>query len=185
MQNILEILNTHQQVIEGLKSAEEQIKKAVIQILKTLQNGGTIFFMGNGGSAADAQHLAAEFIGRFVKERKALPAIALSTDSSILTSISNDYDFSTIFSRQLEALCKANDVVVGISTSGNSPNVLKGIETAKEKGAYTIGLTGNKGIVLQNTADLCIMAPSETTARIQEAHILIGHILCALVEDAI
>src|SRR3990167_4975071 len=115
------------------------------QVTQRVQQGGTVFWLGNGGSAADAQHLAAELIGRFKKERKAIPSLSLSTDSSVLTCLSNDYDYSLIFARQLEALCRSNDVVIGLSTSGNSPNVLKGLAVAKQRGAYTVGLTGMGG----------------------------------------
>lgn len=145
-----------------------------------LQNGGTIFFMGNGGSAADAQHLAAEFVGRFKAERTGLPAVALTTDTSILTAVGNDYGFEQIFARQVQALVKNGDLVVGLSTSGNSPNVVKAIHEAKRKGAATVGLTGQGGGEMAAICDVCIKVPSNSTARIQETHILIGHIVCAL-----
>lgn len=174
---------------ESIKVKEEVIKNLIPQIEKTaniiirsLKKGGKVILFGNGGSAADAQHIAAELVGRFKKERRGLPAIALSTNTSIITALSNDYDFKIIFSRQLSALCNKGDVAIGISTSGNSPNVLQGIKTAKKIGAKTIGLSGRGGKI-KEIADLCINVPSDDTPRIQEAHITIGHILCKLVED--
>ena len=148
-----------------------------------LRTGGKLLFMGNGGSAADAQHLAAEFVGRFVLERRALPAIALTTDSSILTAIGNDYGFDVVFSRQIEALGGPGDVVIGISTSGNSPNVLAAMKVAAARGLKTIGLAGRDGGRLAREVDVALVVPSGVTARIQECHITIGHLLCELVEN--
>lgn len=181
---ILQLLKEHQTVMAQLEGMIPMMEQAADRIYTSLMRGGKVFFMGNGGSAADSQHLAAELIGRFKAERRALPAIALSTDSSILTCLSNDYDYSIVFSRQLEALCQPQDVVVGLSTSGNSQNVLKGIEVARQKGAYTIGLTGQGGGKLAALTNLCFQVPSHTVARIQEAHIFIGHSICELVEQA-
>ena len=144
-----------------------------------------IIIFGNGGSAADAQHIVAEFIGRFQKERKSLPAIALTTDSSIITSLSNDYSYDIVFSRQCESLVLKGDVVIGISTSGNSKNVLEGIKTAKSLGAITIALLGGNGGIISNNVDIPIIVESTNTARIQEAHILVGHIICKLIEQKI
>lgn len=166
-----------------LKLDVKQIISAAKLIIATYQKGGKVLLMGNGGSAADAQHIAAEFVGRFKKERKPLPAIALTTDTSILTAIANDYGFDEIFKRQIEALAHPEDVIIGISTSGNSPNVLLGIEKAKGIGAKTIGLSGKGGGELAYTAELCIVVPSNDTPHIQEAHITIGHIICGLVEE--
>ncbi len=137
---------------------------------------------GNGGSAADAQHIAGELVGKLLLERQALPAIALSTNTSILTALANDYGYETVFSRQVEALVDENDVVIGISTSGNSPSVTEAIKAAIAKGAKTAGLTGGSGGTLAEVADLVIIVPSEVTPRIQEAHITIGHIICEMVE---
>jgi D-sedoheptulose 7-phosphate isomerase len=159
-----------------------QIVQAAQAIINCLQAGGKLLFFGNGGSAADAQHLAAEFVGRFVMERRGLPAIALTTDSSILTSIGNDYGYENVFARQIEALARPGDVAIGISTSGNSPNVLAGLNKAKEFGASTIGLSGRDGGSLANIVDFAIVVRSQQTARVQECHIAIGHILCELVE---
>lgn len=184
MNHTLTCLKDHLSVMAKLEGMVPLIEEAARRINLAIQKGGKIFWMGNGGSAADAQHLAAELIGRFKQERQALPSIALTTDSSILTCLSNDYDYSIIFSRQLEALCKPNDVVVGISTSGNSCNVIEGIKAAQKIGAYTIGLSGQGG-ELASLADLGIRVPSDNTARIQEAHIFIGHSICELVELAV
>jgi D-sedoheptulose 7-phosphate isomerase len=150
---------------------------------RAVKSGNCIFFMGNGGSAADSQHLAAEFVGRFQKERHGLAAVALTTDTSILTAVGNDYGFDAVFARQVEALAKAGDVVVGLSTSGNSPNVIKALQAAKAAGAATVGLTGRSGGKMAAICDLCIKVPADVTARIQEAHALIGHIACQLVDE--
>ncbi len=159
------------------------IKIAGLQIAESLAKGGTLLWCGNGGSAADSQHLAAEFVGRFKKDRKALRSIALTTDTSILTCIANDYSYEDIFSRQLEALARSGDVLVVISTSGNSENILRALNAAKELEIKTIALLGKDGGLAAAHADLAIVIPSDSTARIQEAHILIGHILCDLVEQ--
>jgi D-sedoheptulose 7-phosphate isomerase len=148
----------------------------------TFEVGNKLFFFGNGGSAADAQHLAAEFVNRYVMDRPPLPAIALTTDASVLTSVSNDFAFNEIFAKQIRALGKERDVAIGITTSGNSPNVVKAFEVAKEMGIKTIALTGNDGGIIARIADFSLIVPSTSTPRIQEAHILIGHILCEMVE---
>jgi D-sedoheptulose 7-phosphate isomerase len=174
---------------ESIKLKEDVINKLIPDIeksakiiIKSLKKGGKIILFGNGGSAADAQHIAAELVGRFKKERKSLPAIALSTNTSIITALSNDYNFKIIFSRQIESMCSKDDVAIGISTSGNSENVLEGIKTAKKIGAKTIGFSGSGG-KLKEISDICICVPSNNTPRIQEIHITIGHILCKLIED--
>jgi D-sedoheptulose 7-phosphate isomerase len=154
-------------------------------ILKTLNRDGTVYLFGNGGSAADAQHVAAEFVGRFARERRALPAESFTTNTSILTAIGNDYDFSEIFSRQVKAKVTTKDAVVGISTSGKSKNVLKALRESKILGATTIGFTGNNPGEMSEVVDVCICIPSDSTPRIQEAHILIWHIVCELVERSI
>jgi D-sedoheptulose 7-phosphate isomerase len=156
---------------------------AVIKLIShTFEGGNKLFFFGNGGSAADAQHLAAEFVNRYVMERPPLPAIALTTDTSILTSVSNDLAFHEVFSKQLRALGKEGDVTIGISTSGNSPNIIKAFEVAKEMGMKTVALTGNDGGAVAKMVDFPLIVPSSSTPRIQETHILIGHILCEMVE---
>jgi D-sedoheptulose 7-phosphate isomerase len=148
-----------------------------------IKNGGHLFFCGNGGSAADAQHIAAELVGRFLKERRALAATALSTNSSTLTAIGNDYGYDAVFARQLEGLAKSGDVLFAISTSGGSKNVVKAVEAAKKMKVTTIGLTGAKGGQLASLCDLCIKVPSDHTPRIQEMHIAVGHMLCDIIDD--
>ena len=165
--------------------AAQLIADAARLIIATMRNGGKLIVFGNGGSAADAQHLSAELVGRYRQDRKAFPAIALTTDSSAMTSISNDYGFDAIFSRQLEALGKPGDVVVAISTSGNSPNVLQALATAKKIGIASIALTGKSGGKLRNSVDVCLCVPSDSTPRIQEAHGLVIHILSGLIETAL
>jgi D-sedoheptulose 7-phosphate isomerase len=161
-----------------------QITTVADLVLGAFKSGRKVLLMGNGGSAADAQHIAAELIGRFKVNRKALPAIALTTDTSILTAVGNDYSFDDVFSRQVSALGNEGDIVIGISTSGNSPNVLNGIRAAKEIGCKTIGMTGKDGGELARLADLSLTVPSRETPRIQEAHITVGHIICSLVEQS-
>jgi len=162
-----------------------QIEQAAKLMIAALKTGNKILFFGNGGSAADSQHLAGELIGRFLKERKSLPAIALTTDTSILTCLGNDYGFDIIFARQIEGLAKSGDIAFGISTSGNAKNVKLGLEKAKELGCKTIGLLGNDGGSIAKISDLSIIVPCCQTPRIQESHITIGHILCSLIEEGI
>jgi len=168
-----------------LKSNLELVETVVLRLVLSLQSGGKVLLFGNGGSAADAQHLAAEFVNRFLYDRPALPAIALTTDSSVLTSISNDADYSQIFSRQIEALGKAGDVAIGISTSGNSPNVLLGLQKGKQMGLYTVAFSGGDGGKIKTAADVCLTVPCREVPRIQEVHITLGHAICELVEAAI
>lgn len=159
-----------------------QINQISSIIIEAYRKKNKVILFGNGGSAADAQHVAGELVNRLHLEREALPAIALTTDSSVLTSIANDYDYSRIFARQVEALAKEGDVVIGISTSGSSSNVIEAVKTAKEKGAKTVGFTGNKGGKLAELVDFVISVPSDETPRVQESHITILHIICCLVE---
>lgn len=159
-----------------------QIAVVAATIKKALAAGHKVMFCGNGGSAADSQHLAAEFVGRFQKERRGLPALALTVDTSILTAVGNDYGYEKIFVRQVEALAQPGDVLVGLSTSGNSPNVVTAIELAKSKGVYCVGMTAASGGKMAGLCDECIAVPVKITARAQEMHILIGHILCELVD---
>jgi len=159
--------------------------RVAMRVIESLGSGGKVILFGNGGSAADAQHLAAEFIGRYLKERRALPALALSVNLSSLTAIGNDYGFDLVFARQIEALGKAGDVAIGISTSGNSPNVIQALGVAKSKSIYTVSLTGKSGGKSKNVADCTICIPSEETPRIQECHILTGHLICEIVEEAL
>ena len=175
-------LEEHRALFAALDSVGEAVVAAAGLMTLTLARGGKLMFCGNGGSAADSQHLAAEFTGRFVRDRRPLAAIALSTDTSALTSIANDYAFEEIFERQVDALGRPGDCLVGISTSGNSGNVLRAFAAARRSGVTTIGLLGRDGGRLAPLSDARIVVPSHTTARIQEAHIFIGHNLCALVE---
>jgi len=156
--------------------------QVALQISESLAAGGKVIFFGNGGSAADAQHLAAEFTGRYLKERPALPALALNVNTSSLTAIGNDYGFDLVFARQVEALGKNGDVAVGISTSGNSPNVIRALEAAKSKSIYTVSLTGRSGGKMKSLADCSICMPTDETPRIQEGHIFTGHLICEIVE---
>ena len=175
--------------IEVVRSVEEQLAEAITasveMLVDALRNGKKILLMGNGGSAADAQHFAAEMVGRFLMERKALPAIALTTDTSILTAVGNDYGFDDIFKRQVEALAEPGDVVFGISTSGKSVNVKRAIDAGKDIGAKTLGLLGCDGGDIASVVDLHLTVPSSETPRIQEAHLVIIHIICDLVEKAL
>lgn len=181
---VAEELYNHQQLInQVIEMLLLPIENGCSMITKTVLSGNKLLIAGNGGSAADAQHIAAEFTGRYVKERKALPAIALSTDTSALTAISNDYGFEQVFSRQLEALAQPGDLFLAISTSGNSANVLKAIETAKKMNCNVLGLSGRDGGKMNSICDLNIVIPSDVTARIQEMHMLIGHIFCKAVDD--
>jgi D-sedoheptulose 7-phosphate isomerase len=170
-----------------LKVAREcgpAIVQAAGVVLQCLRSGGKLLLFGNGGSAADAQHLAAEFVGRFVKERRGLPAVALTTDSSIVTAIANDYGFDRIFSRQIEALGNPGDVAIGISSSGNSPNVIAAMKQAARQKLKTIGLSGRDGGALAHCADVALVVRCSNTARVQECQLTIGHLICELTENA-
>jgi len=162
-----------------------KINKTVNMILESLEKDGKIIIFGNGGSAADAQHMSAEFIGRYLLERKSIPSISLTTDTSILTSIGNDYEFEDIFSRQCEAIVNENDIIIAISTSGNSPNIVKGVKLCIKKGCKIIALTGKDGGKLKNICDVLLNIPSKETPRIQEGHRTVIHIICELVEKEI
>ena len=159
------------------------IAKAAGLVRETLAAGGTLFFCGNGGSAADAQHIATEYVVRYMRNRRALPAIALTTDTSLLTAAGNDFGFDQVFSRQIEALVKHRDLVVIHSTSGNSPNVLKAAEAARDKGAKVLALTARDGGALRSMADVAIVVPTERTDRAQEIHLMIQHVICELAES--
>jgi len=160
-----------------------EVEAVAAAFIAALRAGRVLYFFGNGGSAADAQHLAAEFVNRFAVDRRALPSLALTTDTSVLTSIANDDHFDRIFARQIEALGRPGDVAVGLSTSGRSPNVLQGLRAACARRMVTVGLTGANGGPMRRHCRLLIRVPSRATARIQEVHILVGHILCQLVDD--
>lgn len=180
---VTESFKSHFSILERtIRRHSGNIAEAATLIASCFNDGGKIVIFGNGGSAADSQHLAAEFMGRFLLERKSLPAIALTTDTSVLTALGNDYGFEKIFQRQVEGLVNNGDVVIAISTGGNSENVLNGAKAAKEKGAKVIALTGQGGGKLREVADVLIDIPSKETPRIQEVHILVEHIICDLVE---
>jgi D-sedoheptulose 7-phosphate isomerase len=178
-------LEEHQSMISRLANCAGVIEAAGELLINTLKQGGKVLLCGNGGSAADCQHIAAEFVVRYEKKRQAMAAIALTTDSSILTAHANDYDFETIFSRQVEALGNDKDCLIAISTSGKSKNILRAIEAAKLKGMSVVGLTGREGGELSEQATVSVIVPSGVTARIQEAHILIGHWWCGAIEEAL
>ena len=167
---------------QRLKSEVDNILKLCEMVIECLDKGGRVLLFGNGGSAADAQHIATEFVGRYLVERNALPAIALSTNTSSLTAIANDYGYDHVFERQVQALCNRNDLVIGISTSGTSKSVLLGLGAARKRGARTVGLTGLSGGRMSEVADLVVRVPSDSTPRIQESHIMIGHIISQVAE---
>jgi len=177
-----ELLNDHSALFLELNKIAPDVINAGKLIIKAIKAGNKILICGNGGSAADAQHFAAELVGRFERERKALPAIALTTDTSILTAVGNDYGYESIFYRQIEAIGKPGDVMIGISTSGNSRNVILAMEAAKDRGVKSIGLLGCDGGTLASNVDMAVIVPHSVTARIQEAHIFIIHFWCALIE---
>jgi len=174
-------LKTIQAVIAQMETPLEEASK---RIVNTLKNGNKILLCGNGGSAADAQHIAAELTGRYKTERRGLPAIALTTDTSALTAISNDYGYAKVFDRQVEALANKGDLLIGISTSGNSENIISALKTAKELGCSTVGFSGRDGGQMNKMCDINLVVPSDDTPRIQEMHILFGHTLCQIVDDA-
>ena len=182
-----EVIRELTESIELKKAVKDKLADSIVNaaqlIIDAYRAGKKILLIGNGGSAADAQHLATELVGRFMMERKALPAIALTTDTSVLTAVSNDYGYDTVFSRQIEALAQEGDILLAMTTSGASPNILAAIETAKARVVVVIVMTGEKGKSLRNKTDVLIAVPSEKSPRIQEAHITIGHIICHLVEQ--
>lgn len=184
-QAISEAISVNIANLEKLKAQIGDIERAANIIVEALHAGCAIYFCGNGGSAADAQHLAAELSGRFLKNRRPLPGVALTTNSTALTAIGNDFGFDEVFSRQLEGVAKKGDVLVSLSTSGNSANVVKAIESALAHGMKTIGLTGERDSAMSAKCSICLKMPSAATPRIQEMHILVGHILCELAENAV
>lgn len=183
--NSLFLHNLAEQValLQSLQPLDGAVAQAGALATQSLRAGGKLMFCGNGGSAADSQHLAAELTGRFIKDRRPLAALALSTDSSALTCIANDYSFDEVFARQVQGLGRAGDLLIAISTSGNSRNVIRAVEEAKALGMSVIGLLGRDGGALRERCDVAIVVPSQVTARIQESHILIGHTLCGLIEQ--
>ena len=181
-EEIKQIIENSGNNIKKIIEISKEIEESINSIINCFQNGNKVIIFGNGGSAADAQHIASELVGKFNLERKSYPAIALTTDSSILTSLSNDYSYDIVFKRQCESLVQKGDVVIGISTSGNSKNVHEGLKKAREKDAITIGLLGNKGGMIKDDIDIGIIVDSTSTPRIQEAHRVIYHIICEIVE---
>ena len=180
---IEETLERSTKIIADLHNLSDEINKTANLIVTAINKNRKIIIIGNGGSAADAQHIAAEFLGRYKLKRKSIPAIALTSNSSTTTAIANDYDFSDIFSRQCESLVSKGDVVIGISTSGNSENVVKGLKTSGKNGGLTIGLLGNKGGKIKNIVDVSLIVKDTSIPRIQEAHRVIYHIICEIVEE--
>jgi D-sedoheptulose 7-phosphate isomerase len=178
-------IDDHLHVVDQLRKQQELLKEIASRMVESVLSGGRVLWFGNGGSAADCQHLAAELVGRFRRERRGLASIALTTDTSVLTAIGNDYGFGEIFRRQIQALCTPLDVVVGISTSGNSPNVCAALHEAKTIGAFTVSFTGIGGGEIAAISEVAFKVSSKDTARIQEAHVLAGHIVCDWVESAI
>lgn len=178
-------IDEHIAVIQTVSLQRPTLERIAQEMTRAILDGKKVLWCGNGGSAADSQHLAAELMGRFRRERRGLPSVALTTDTSILTAIGNDYGFERVFERQVEALCARGDVLVGISTSGNSKNVCAALETARAIGAFTVALTGEGGGAMSTIAEVSLRVGSKDTARIQEAHILCGHMLCDWVELAI
>ena len=180
----LSLIEEHERAIAALKTdCLTDISRFAEACREAIAAGHTVYLMGNGGSACDCQHFAAELVGRFQKERRAMASVALTTDTSILTALANDYGYDAVFVRQVEALVKAGDVVVGITTSGNSSNILKALARAREFGAVTVGLTGRTGGQMKDLCDICIRIPADVTARIQEAHLLIEHMVCQRLEE--
>lgn len=181
----LQAIEDHMAVIGSLRDLQSLLQRIAEEMTRAILAGKKVFWCGNGGSAADSQHLAAELMGRFQRERCALPSIALTTDTSILTAIANDYGYERVFQRQVEALCSRGDVLVGISTSGSSKNVCAALQTARQIGAFTVAFTGQGGGEIAAMAAVALCIPSKDTARIQEAHILCGHMICNWVERSV
>jgi D-sedoheptulose 7-phosphate isomerase len=184
MEEIIRLILTESiSMKESLKDSAPLIAKISQEIISAYKNKKKVVLFGNGGSAADAQHIAAEFVGKFYKNRDSLPALAFHTNTSVVTATANDFGYDKIFERQVSSFVEAGDVVIGLSTSGNSLNVVKGLKKAAERGATTVGMTGKKENEIEKIADYCIKVPSNDTPRIQEGHITIGHIICYLVEE--
>ncbi|MFW9881077.1 MAG: SIS domain-containing protein [Candidatus Thorarchaeota archaeon] len=179
---IISILNEDISIKEGIKKDVSLIRKISEEIIKAYKNNKKVVLFGNGGSAADAQHIAAEFVGKFYKDRESLPSLAFHTNTSVVTATANDFGYEYIFERQVSSFVNEGDIAIGLSTSGNSLNVIKGLEKANELGATTIGFTGQKENKIEKIVDHCLKIPSNDTPRIQEGHITVGHIICYLVE---
>ena len=184
LREINDSISVKQKILEDAELLHS-VEKVANECVEAYSRGNRVLLAGNGGSAADAQHIAAEFVSRYAFDRPGLPAIAFTTDTSMLTAIGNDYGYEQIFRRQLQANGRQGDIFIGISTSGNSPNVLAALQSAKELGITAVGLTGQGETKMHEHCDYCIRVPSESTPRIQESHILLGHIICGIVEDAL
>lgn len=181
--NINSFIEEHIEVFKLLVEKNEMINTIALKCIESLENGGKIIFCGNGGSAADAQHIAAELTGRYKVARKGLAGVAVTTDTSALTAIGNDFGYDQVFARQVEAIANTGDVLIGFSTSGNSENVINAIITAKEMGCYCVGLTGRDGGKMNDCCDINLVVPSSNTPRIQECHIFIGHTICEFIDE--
>lgn len=181
----LQELDEHHDVMAGVRALASDLERIAGRMIESVRDGGTVVWFGNGGSAAEAQHLACELVVRYEQERPSIASVALTTDTSILTAEPNDHAFDQVFARQVEALVHPGDVAVALSTSGNSPNVLRGVEAAAARGAYTVGLTGGDGGKLASLVDDALVVPSSRTSRVQEAHLFLGHLLCGQLEAAI
>jgi D-sedoheptulose 7-phosphate isomerase len=179
---IILILDENIKVIKSIKNLTPVIEKISKKIINAYRNKKKVVLFGNGGSAADAQHIAAEFVGKFYKDRDSLPSLAFHTNTSVLTATANDFGYDLVFERQVSSFVEKGDIAIGLSTSGNSPNVIKGLLKAQEKGAITVGFTGQKQNKIEEIVDICLKIPSTDTPRIQEGHITVGHIICYLVE---
>ena len=185
MPDVRAALVEHRELFHQMDGILREIENAAGKMIESLKAGGKIVWMGNGGSASQSQHFATELVGRFYLKRDALASISLSADTAVLTAIGNDFGFEEVFARQVQALCKPGDVVVGLSTSGRSANVLKALKLARELRASTVGMTGGDGGEMEQLCDVSLVVPSQVTARIQEAHLWIGHVLCELVEEKV
>ena len=182
--SIQQAIDDHEQVMKAVRALVPEMERVAARMTAALAAGGTVFWFGNGGSASQSQHFATELVGRYLIDRPGLSSLALTTDGALLTAVANDGSFDDVFARQLEAMCRPEDVAVGLSTSGTSPNVVRGLEEAHERGAFTVGITGGDGGKVAYIADVALVVPSTATPRIQEAHLFIGHELCELVEGA-
>jgi D-sedoheptulose 7-phosphate isomerase len=179
-----EAIREHQAMMAGIDTVWPALARAATAVIERVQAGGTVFWFGNGGSATQALHFATELVGRFERERLGIRSYALVSDTSLITAVANDYSFDVIFARQIEAMCRPGDIAVGLSTSGNSANVLQGIDAAASIGALTVGFTGGDGGKLARSVEIPIVVPHERTCRVQEAHLFLGHALCEMVEEA-
>jgi D-sedoheptulose 7-phosphate isomerase len=183
--NVHQAIDDHELVMRAVRALVPEMERIAAGMSASLHGGGTVFWFGNGGSAAQSQHFATELVGQYLVQRQGLASLALTTDGALLTAVANDGSFDDVFARQLEALCRGGDTAIGLSTSGTSANVVRGLEVARELGAFTVGITGGDGGKVAHVAEAALVVPSTETPRIQEAHLFIGHELCELVEAAV